>query len=76
VRQPGVRSATVVRQAAPVAGRALELQLDLSNVLNLLNADWGLHRQAVPALLEHVGQTVESGQTSRPVFRFNSGAGA
>ena len=65
-----------VRQAVPVAGRALELQLDLSNVLNLLNADWGLFRQAAPALLEHVGQTVESGQTSRPVFRFNSGAGA
>jgi hypothetical protein len=64
-----------VRQAIPVAGRAVEAQLDLSNVLNLLNADWGLRRQALPALLEHVGQTVESAETSRPNFRFNSGAG-
>jgi hypothetical protein len=61
-----------VRQAIPIAARAIELQVDVSNVLNLLNANWGLRREASPALLQHVGQSVESAQTSRPIFRFNS----
>ena len=60
-----------VRQAIPVAGRAVEVQLDVFNVLNLLSGDWGRLREAAPALLEHVGQTAEPVQTSRPIFRFN-----
>jgi hypothetical protein len=61
-----------VRQAFPLAGRLVEAQLDVFNVLNLLNDDWGQRREAAPALLEHVGQTAEQVQLSRPVFRFNT----
>jgi hypothetical protein len=61
-----------VRQAIPFAGRAAEVELDVFNVLNLLNRDWGRRREAAPALLEHVGQTAEPGQPARPVFRFNT----
>jgi len=61
-----------IRQSIPAASRAVELQLDLSNLLNLLNARWGLERQAAPTLLEHVGQVAETAQTSRPVFRYNA----
>lgn len=60
------------RQAIPIAGRALEVQLDVFNVLNLVNSDWGLRREAAPALLEHVGQMAETAQTSRPVFRYDT----
>ena len=61
-----------LRQAIPIAARAVEVQLDVFNVLNLLNRDWGERREAAPALLEHVGQTVEAAQTARPIFRFNA----
>jgi hypothetical protein len=61
-----------LRQAIPIAARAVEVQLDVFNVLNLLNGDWGLRRESAPGLLEHVGQTVEAAQTSRPIFRFNT----
>jgi hypothetical protein len=61
-----------VRQAIPVAGRALEAELDIFNVLNLLNGDWGLYRVADPALLEHVAQTPGSPEESQPVFRFDA----
>jgi hypothetical protein len=61
-----------VRQAIPFAGRAAEVELDVFNVLNLLNGDWGRRREAAPPLLEHVGQTAEPAQTSRPIFRFNT----
>ena len=60
-----------VRQTVPVSARALELQLDVFNVLNLLNRDWGRWREAAPALLEHVGQAAESALVSQPVFRFD-----
>jgi hypothetical protein len=61
-----------IRQAIPFAGRAAEVELDVFNVLNLLNGDWGRRREAAPALLEHVGQTAEPVQTARPIFRFNT----
>jgi hypothetical protein len=63
-----------VRQVVPAGGRAIEVQLDVFNVLNLLNGDWGLWREAAPALLEHVGQTAEPAQTARPIFRFDTTA--
>jgi carboxypeptidase family protein len=56
------------RQAVPVAGRALEFELDVFNVLNLLNPRWGHYRIAVPQLLEHVGQTA----SGDPIFRFHA----
>lgn len=60
-----------VRQRLPVAQGAMEVQLDAFNVLNLLNAGWGVRREAVPAVLEQVGAVVDSPDRSRPVFRFD-----
>ena len=62
-----------LRQAIPVGGRSVEIQLDVFNVLNLVNADWGRRRGAVTTLLEHVGQTTASGPASQPIFRFAGG---
>jgi hypothetical protein len=63
-----------VRQAIPLAGRALEAQLDLFNVLNLLNGAWGRYRVAAPRLLEHVGRTTGSPDAAQPIFRFDAAA--
>jgi hypothetical protein len=63
-----------IRQAIPVGTRSVDIQLDIFNVLNLLNRDWGRRQEAAPALLEHVGQTVEPVQTARPIFRFDATA--
>lgn len=60
-----------VRQVVPRGNRAIEGELQVFNVLNLLNAKWGDVRQAAPALLEQVGQTAGSPQTSQPIFRFD-----
>jgi hypothetical protein len=63
-----------VRQVIPLAGQSLEAELDVFNVLNLLNGDWGLHRVGIPALLEHVAQTPGSPEESVPVFRYDATA--
>ena len=47
------------------------MQLDVFNVLNLLNGNWGRRREAEPALLEHVGQTAEPVESAQPIFRFD-----
>jgi hypothetical protein len=62
-----------LRQAIPVGPGGLEAQLDVYNLLNLLDRDWG-HRRFVasPALLEHVGQTTGPTGQPEPVFRFVS----
>jgi hypothetical protein len=66
-----------VRQAIPGAHNALEAELTVFNVLNLLRSEWGryrvaaLDRSAAPPLLEHVGQTAESPQAGEPIFRFD-----
>ena len=65
-----------VRQSIPVANRALEAQLDVYNVLNLLNGDWGRYRVAAPALLEHVGRTAGPVESAQPIFRYNVAAPA
>lgn len=61
-----------LRQPIPLGGRSVEIQLDVFNVLNLVNASWGRRRAAVPVLglFEHVGQTAASGPASQPIFRF------
>ncbi|MGI8619636.1 MAG: TonB-dependent receptor domain-containing protein [Gemmatimonadaceae bacterium] len=61
-----------LRQALPLRGRAVEVQLEIFNVLNLLRSSWGLRREAAPALLEHVGQVSSPPTGSQPVFRFDS----
>jgi hypothetical protein len=70
-----------VRQAIPLGARALEAELQIFNLLNLLNRGWGLQRVAPgryqvadPALLEHVGQTGGPPEVAQPVFRFNPAA--
>lgn len=63
-----------VRQRIPVGDHALEAELDVFNVLNLLNGDWGRYRVAAPRLLEHVGQTAGSPETAQPIFRFDTEA--
>jgi hypothetical protein len=61
-----------VRQAIPIGARALELELDVFNVLNLLNGGWGRYRVTAPRLLEHVGQTPAPPEASQPIFRFDT----
>jgi hypothetical protein len=63
-----------VRQPVPIGGRALDVELEAFNVLNLLNGDWGRYRVAASALLEHVAQTPGSPEESVPVFRFDASA--
>ena len=61
-----------VRQGLPpVSGHRLTLQLDVFNVLNLLNSDWGLVHTPIVNVLQHVRQTPGGVGTSRSVFRFN-----
>jgi hypothetical protein len=60
-----------VRQAIPVGGHAFEAQLDVFNVLNLLNDEWGEYRVASPTLLEHVGQGSGAADVSQSIFRFD-----
>jgi hypothetical protein len=60
-----------IRQMLPIGRQALELQVDVFNLLNLLDGDWGHRRLANPVLLEHVEQaTGPTGQLDEPVFRF------
>jgi hypothetical protein len=71
-REPWSHTAIVsARQAIPVAGRTVEAQLDVYNLLNLLSSSWGHTRIAAPALLEHVGQTPGPLEESQPIFRFD-----
>jgi len=63
-----------VSQKIPLGDRSLSAQLDVFNVLNLLNSGWGLRREAAPLLLEHVGQTTGSVETSQSIFRFDPNA--
>ncbi|HUQ20830.1 MAG TPA: hypothetical protein VM099_14530 [Gemmatimonadaceae bacterium] len=60
-----------LKQRIPFGERSIEAQLDIFNVLNLLNTRWGIRREAVSTLLEHVGQTAGTVETSQPVFHFN-----
>jgi hypothetical protein len=62
-----------VRQTIPIGKRAFEAQLDVFNVLNLLNKEWGLRRTAATNLLEHLSQT-GSGPDAQPVFTLNPDA--
>lgn len=61
-----------VRQAIPVGGHTFEAQLDVFNVLNLLNREWGEYRVASPTLLEHVGQESGAADEAQSIFRFDT----
>ncbi|MGI8617460.1 MAG: TonB-dependent receptor domain-containing protein [Gemmatimonadaceae bacterium] len=60
-----------VRHKLPIGTRAVEAQLEVFNVLNLLNGRWGRYRIAAPRILEHVGQTTGTAGTTQPIFRFD-----
>jgi hypothetical protein len=60
-----------LRQTIPIANDALQAQLDVYNVLNLLHSDWGRYRVAAPALLEQVGRTAGPPELAQPIFRYN-----
>lgn len=63
-----------VRQSIPTVRGALEAELQVFNVLNLLSGDWGRYRVADPELLEHVAQTPGPPEESLPIFRFDATA--
>jgi len=60
-----------LRQTVSFGPRALEAELDVFNVLNLINSGWGHYRVASPRVLEHVGQSAGSVEASQPIFRFS-----
>ncbi len=73
-REPFSHTTTAsLRQAIPVGGNALEVELDVFNVLNLLKSDWGQYRVAAtpPALLEQVGPTGGATGAMQPILRFD-----
>ena len=71
-REPWSHTTTAsVRQRLPISRHALEVELDVINVLNLLNSAWGRYRVATPQLLEHVGQTAGLPDTAQPIFNFD-----
>ncbi len=80
-RAPWINLANMsIRQKLPPFGRhAVALQLDVFNLLNLLNAEWGEFRVVAPgpnaSLLAQVGQTPGTAAQSQPIFRLNQ-AGA
>jgi hypothetical protein len=60
-----------VRQGVPIGRRTVEAELQLFNVLNLLNGEWGRYRVADPSLLEHVGQVTSPAPLAQPLIRFD-----
>ena len=63
-----------LKQTIPIGGRTVEAEVEVYNVLNLLSGGWGQRLEALPRLLEHVGQTSDPLQPSRSIFRFNATA--
>jgi len=61
-----------VRQAMPLGKHTFEAQLDVFNVLNLLNKEWGAYEVASPTLLEHVGQGSGAADEAQSIFRFDT----
>ena len=63
-------SSLSVRQSLPMLGRhAATLELGVFNVLNLLNASWGVVESRTPWILKYVGRT--SGPGAQPIFTFD-----
>jgi hypothetical protein len=68
-----------LRQQLTGAPRLIDLQLDVFNVLNLIDREWGLRRevtadparQTAPGLLEQYQETPGSPRTAQPIFRFD-----
>ena len=62
-----------IRQSLPIVREhTLSLQLEIFNVLNLLNASWGLYRVPNPVALQHVGQVTGPDGHGQPIFVFET----
>jgi hypothetical protein len=62
-----------VRQSLPIMrGHVLSVQIEVFNLLNLLNSEWGSYRVPNPVALQQVGQTDEPNGNSQPVFWFDA----
>jgi hypothetical protein len=74
-REPWAHTTALsLRQRIPLGGQALEAQVDLFNLLNLVDGSWGHRRLANPVVLEHVGQATGASGQPEPVFRFTQSA--
>jgi carboxypeptidase family protein len=73
-RGPWVHTSNAsVRQSLPaVGGHSVLLELDVFNLLNLLDKDWGLYRVPNAVILQQVSQTAGPAPVSQPVFRFDA----
>jgi hypothetical protein len=70
-REPWTHSTVaLVRQPMRVGPHRVDAELQLFNVLNLLDREWGQYRLARPQVLEHVGYTPAASGLPQPVFRF------
>jgi hypothetical protein len=75
-REPWSNSTVAsLRRSIPVGGRTFEAQVDVFNVLNLLNSRWGLRREAVTGVLEHVAQTTDAAGGPQSIFHFDTSRG-
>jgi carboxypeptidase family protein/TonB-dependent receptor-like protein len=70
-REPWAHTtAASLRQTIPIGTQALEAQLDVFNLLNLVDGDWGLRRLVGSSPLSHEGMAPGPSGESEPVFRF------
>jgi hypothetical protein len=74
-REPWANTtALAIRQLFPFGSQAFEAQVEVFNLLNLINGDWGRRRLANTGVLDHVGQTTRPSGVSEPAFQFVEGA--
>ncbi len=71
-RGPWVNTSNVsVRQSLPLlGGRAVSVQLEVFNVLNLIDRSWGIVAVPNPWILQYAGQTTDA--VARPKFTFDA----
>lgn len=73
-----VANMSIRQKVAALGDHPITVQLDVFNLLNLLNAEWGELRVVTPgpnaSLLEQVGQTAGTAAQSQPSFRLNRAA--
>jgi hypothetical protein len=72
-RGPWVNTANAsVRQSLPALwGHNASLQLEVFNLLNLIDKDWGQYKVPTAVILQQTSRTAGSASTSQPVFHFD-----
>jgi hypothetical protein len=66
--------ASIRQRLRPAGSHIIEAELEIFNLLNLLDSQWGRYRVAIPSLLEQVGQTAGPAETAQPIFRYDATA--